>query len=170
MKLRDSIRPGGGSDVQIDLAWRARPRTRPGMYGGYHRLLLAARVRRETAQPRRRVWELGTSKLPATQLVIDGTRHELREGVHRVPLSSRFVLRRLLYAFASKAGHRLTREAIARALWSTDYDPRRHESSLKSNIRRLRQLLAGTNAAIETSEDGYRLFLPAGALFVPPDE
>jgi hypothetical protein len=103
-------------------------------------------------------------------LVIDGARNELRQGARWIPLHSRFVLRRLLYVFASTPGHRLTRETIARALWEVDYDPRRHESSLKSNIRRLRHLLAGTNAVIETTENGYRLRLPSDAVFVPPDE
>jgi hypothetical protein len=103
-------------------------------------------------------------------LVIDGTRNELRQGARWIPLHSRFLLRRLLYVFASTPGHRLTREIIARTLWAVDYDPRRHESSLKSNIRRLRHLLAGTNAVIETAENGYRLRLPSGAVFVPPDE
>jgi DNA-binding response OmpR family regulator len=80
------------------------------------------------------------------------------------------VLRRLLYTFMAMPGHRMTREAIARTLWSVDYDPQRHASSLKSNIRRLRNVLTGTSAAIETCENGYRLCLPSGALFTPPEE
>ncbi len=58
---------------------------------------------------------------------------------------------------------------IARALWDTDYDPLRHESTLKSNIRRLRSLLAGTNAEVQNDSRGYRLLLPPGAVFIPPD-
>ncbi|HEX3764426.1 MAG TPA: winged helix-turn-helix domain-containing protein [Kofleriaceae bacterium] len=106
----------------------------------------------------------------AAPLVIDGPRNELRQGARWISLHARFVLRRLLYMFASTPGHRLTREVIARTLWAVDYDPRRHESSLKSNIRRLRHLLAGTDATIETTEDGYRLRLPPEAVFVPPDD
>ena len=107
---------------------------------------------------------------PPAALVIDGARHELRVGARHIPLSSRFVLRRLLYTFMAMPGHRMTREAIARTLWSVDYDPQRHASSLKSNIRRLRNVLTGTSAAIETCENGYRLCLPSGALFTPPEE
>lgn len=80
------------------------------------------------------------------------------------------MLRRLLYRFAISPGHRLTREQITRTLWSIEYDPSRHESSLKSNVHRLRKLLAATDATIETIEDGYRLRLPPGVLFVPPDQ
>jgi DNA-binding SARP family transcriptional activator len=47
------------------------------------------------------------------------------------------------------------------------YAPLRHESSVKSNVRRLRELLAGTRVRIETERDGYRLVLPPGTVVVP---
>jgi tetratricopeptide (TPR) repeat protein len=102
-------------------------------------------------------------------LVIDGERHELRFGIHRLPLTSRSVSRHLLYAFAGAPKHHLTRDMIARALWDADYDPLRHESTLKSSIRRLRSLLAGTDAEVISDHNGYRLMLPPGAVFIPPD-
>jgi hypothetical protein len=104
-----------------------------------------------------------------SSLVIDGERHEIRFGTHRLPLTSRSVSRHLLYTFAAAPKRHLTRDMIARALWGTDYDPLRHESTLKSNIRRLRSLLAGTNAEIINDSKGYRLLLPPGAVFIPPD-
>ena len=106
---------------------------------------------------------------PDRSLVIDGEHHEIRFGSHRLPLTSRSVSRQLLYAFAAAPRHHLTREMIARALWNTEYDPVRHESTLKSNIRRLRSLLAGTNVEVQNDSKGYRLLLPPGAVFIPPD-
>jgi DNA-binding response OmpR family regulator len=85
-------------------------------------------------------------------------------------LSVRPMLRRLLYAFAVAPGYHLDRSAIARSLWSADYDPLRHESSLKSNIRRLRDLLEGTGMTIETEAEGYRLLLPPSTLVVTPPQ
>jgi DNA-binding response OmpR family regulator len=104
----------------------------------------------------------------AQPLVIDGARHEVVDGAVRVALASHMVLRRLLHAFVAADGHHLDRDAIARALWHCDYAPERHASSIKSNIRRLRDLLAGTRAVIQTEQDGYRLSLPPGSVIVPP--
>jgi len=105
---------------------------------------------------------------PLRPLVIDGVRHELVDGAVRVNLAAHMVLRRLLCAFVAADGHYLDRDAIARALWGCDYAPDRHASSIKSNIRRLRDLLAGTRAVIQTEHDGYRLTLPPGSVVVPP--
>ena len=44
----------------------------------------------------------------------------------------------------------------------------RHNSSIKSNIRRLRDLLEGTRVVIETDQDSYRLAVPPGSVLVPP--
>lgn len=101
-------------------------------------------------------------------LVIDGEHHEIHVGKHRVSLGSRAVLRRLIYAFACSPDHHLSRDVIARVLWDAAYDPLRHESSLKSNIRRLRELLTGTGAALQSESDGYRMHLPRGAVVIPP--
>lgn len=103
----------------------------------------------------------------APSLVIDGVRHEIRIGTRRLPLSSRPVMRQLLYAFAGAPAHHLTCGLIAHVLWNADYDPLRHENTLKSNIRRLRALLAGI-AEIQSEHAGYHLVLPDDVLFIPP--
>ena len=101
-------------------------------------------------------------------LVIDGVRHEIQVGTHRQSLASRSVLRRLIYAFACATGRHLTRDVIARVLWDTDYDPVRHESSLRSSIRRLRSVLADSGAVVQSEQSGYRLVLPGSAVVIPP--
>jgi hypothetical protein len=106
----------------------------------------------------------------APALVIDGVRHQICDGEVAVDLLSRQVLRRLLYAFAAAGDRYLDRDAITRVLWRCDYDPLRHASSVNSNIRRLRGLLARTRLAIQTEHDGYRLSLPPGATFIAPHE
>lgn len=98
-----------------------------------------------------------------TTLTIDATRHELCIGAIRYSLATRRALRALLYAFAAAPGHTLSRDAIAHALWRTTYDPLRHDSSLKSSIRRLRALLGASSATIEAVDAGYR-FIPAAPL------
>lgn len=100
-------------------------------------------------------------------LVIDGARHELRLGSRRIALGARPVARRLLYAFAGAPSHHLPRGAIARVLFATDYDPLRHDNTLKSNIRRLRALLAGL-AELHSEQGGYHLRLPDRTVFIPP--
>jgi hypothetical protein len=99
--------------------------------------------------------------------VIDGIRHEIRIGARRIALRGRPVSRQLLYAFAAAPSQYLARNAIARVLWGTDYDPLRHECTLKSNIRRLRMLLAGF-AELLSETGGYRIVLPDGVEFLPP--
>jgi DNA-binding response OmpR family regulator len=74
----------------------------------------------------------------------------------------------LLYAFASAPGGLLSRDMITRTLWDSDYAPDRHDNSLKTNIRRLRTLIAGTGAAIRIECAGYRLVLPRHSVFVAP--
>src|SRR5262249_32982165 len=100
--------------------------------------------------------------------VIDGESHEVRDGGQRVCLATHQILRRLVYAFAGAPGRHLDRDTITRALWGSDYDPLRHESSLKSNVRRLRELLGVTRAIIQSDEEGYRLVLPEDATYIPP--
>jgi hypothetical protein len=109
---------------------------------------------------------LATSQLH--HLVIDGQRHEVVDGAVRVVLTSRIVLRQLLYAFVISEGYFLDHVAICRALWRCDYAPLRHNSSLKSNIRRLRELLKGTRAVIQTEHHGYRLSVPPDSVLLPP--
>src|SRR5262249_18047271 len=100
--------------------------------------------------------------------VIDGESHEVRDGGQRIGLASHQVLRRLVYAFAGAPGRHLDRDTITRALWGADYDPLRHESSLKSNVRRLRELLGVTRASVQSDGEGYRRVLPDDAPFIPP--
>jgi DNA-binding response OmpR family regulator len=99
-------------------------------------------------------------------LVIDMCIHEVRDGTRRVSLSSRLVLRRLLYAFAAAPSYHLSRDEIARTLWGSGYDPLRHASSVKSNIQRLRELLDGTHAVLQAEIDGYMLRLPPNTVLV----
>jgi hypothetical protein len=99
--------------------------------------------------------------------VIDGTRHEIQIGARRISLRARPVSRQLLYAFAAAPSHYLARNTIAHVLWGIDYDPLRHECTLKSNIRRLRMLLAGF-AELLSETGGYRIVLPDGVEFIPP--
>ncbi len=101
------------------------------------------------------------------RLVIDGTHHEIRCGKRRIDLGARPVIRQLLYAFAGASSNHLTRTMIARALWEAEYDPLRHDSTLKSSIRRLRVVLAGL-AEVQSEHDGYHLRLPDQAIFIPP--
>jgi DNA-binding response OmpR family regulator len=113
--------------------------------------------------------DLGAGSVaPDSCLVIDGLRHELRMSGRRIPLGARPVARQLLYAFAGTPARRLTRSMIARVLWAVDYDPLRHDSTVKSNIRRLRTLLAGLAEVHTEADGGYHLLLPDSAVFIPP--
>jgi len=157
-----------GQHLQKAVALAARGGADEGLIAELYEALLAeAETGTETEAP-------SATPVPGAPpdrppLVIDGERHEIRFGTHRLPLTSRSVSRHLLYALAGAPRHHLTRDMIARALWNTDYNPLRHESTLKSNIRRLRSLLAGTHAEVQSDENGYRLLLPRGAVFLPPD-
>lgn len=94
------------------------------------------------------------------EVVIDPNRSELRAGQHRVSLSARPVLRSLLYAFAQAPGQTLSYDEIAAALWQSTYSPDRHQSTIKSNIRRLRTLIGAVGLEIVAEPSGYRLTAP----------
>jgi DNA-binding response OmpR family regulator len=111
---------------------------------------------------------IAASGAPADTLVINTELHEVRDGSRSICLAYRLVLRRLLYAFALAPGRYLNRDEIALTLWGSNYDPLRHASSVKSNIRRLRELLDGTRAVLQTDIDGYSLALPANAVVITP--
>lgn len=115
-----------------------------------------------------RTADFAGSAATGAELVLDGMRHEVREGDVCVNLSSRLTLRRLLEALLLAPGYHLDKNAIARALWGCEYDPLRHESSLKSNIRRLRELLEATSLSVVSADEGYRLSLPPGCVVVAP--
>ena len=93
-------------------------------------------------------------------LIIDRRRHTVQIGDQRVCLGARWTLRSLFYAFVDHRDHHLTRDEIAERLWAVTYHPLRHDSSIKSNIRRLRMLLVETGAEIECAPEGYKLVLP----------
>ena len=97
----------------------------------------------------------------SSELVIDRITHTVRIGALQLDLKSRWTLRSLLYAFVDRHDRHLTRDAITETLWSASYHPLRHDSSIKSNIRRLRILLADAGAAIECTPEGYQLVVRA---------
>ena len=95
----------------------------------------------------------------AAPVVIDTARHEVVAGARVVSLSSRPVLRRILYALAERVGETLSKDDLTRAAWSQEYDPLRHDNPLFVNLSRLRQLLRDTGLTVDVDNDrgGYRL-------------
>jgi tetratricopeptide (TPR) repeat protein len=100
--------------------------------------------------------------LPGDELVIDLEHHEVTSAGRRLSLASRPVLRALLYAFAERPAHQLSHDEIAHVLWQGRYDPDRHASTLRSNVRRLRAVVRPLGVEIVHEADGYRLALPGG--------
>ncbi len=96
------------------------------------------------------------------ELVIDRAHHELSSAGRRVSLAARPVLRQLLYAFADRPDRRMSDDDIAELLWQTAYDPERHASTLKSNVRRLRDVMRELGAEILREDHAYRLAPRAG--------
>jgi DNA-binding response OmpR family regulator len=74
-------------------------------------------------------------------------------------LKTRRVLRRLLYALASRPNTAVSRDDLVQEVWSATYHPLVHDNVLLVNITRLRALVEGTGLAIEADEGGYRLLL-----------
>lgn len=106
---------------------------------------------------------LGPVREPvADELVIDLEHHEVASAGRRLSLASRPVLRALLYAFAERPAHQLSHDEIAHVLWRGSYDPDRHASTLKSNVRRLRAVMRPLGVEILHEADGYRLAPPGG--------
>ena len=106
--------------------------------------------------------------LDAYPVVLDGRTHELCIHEQRIPLGRRPILRKLLYAMASRPNHVLTKEALAAHIWPSRYDPRRHDNALWVNVRRLRVLLQSSGLKVELTDDGYRLTTPEGFVYVDP--
>lgn len=105
--------------------------------------------------------------VPASaKVVIDARAHELRSPGVIVPLRTRPIVRRLLYALAAHAGRPISKEALASAAWERDYSPLVHDNPLKSNVGHLRRLVAASGLVIIAEEIGYRLELPPGAVFI----
>ncbi|HEX9104039.1 MAG TPA: winged helix-turn-helix domain-containing protein, partial [Polyangia bacterium] len=99
-------------------------------------------------------------------VVIDARTHELVTRRATVALRGRPIVRRLLYALAARAGRPLSKDSLAAATWERDYSPLVHDNPLKSNIGHLRRLVADAGLTVAADELGYRLELPAGALFI----
>jgi DNA-binding winged helix-turn-helix (wHTH) protein len=103
-------------------------------------------------------------------VVLDGRTHLLRLAGREVTLARRPALRRLLYALAEKPGVSVSKEILARSLWSGQYHPFVHDNPLRVNILRLRALLGKAGLAIEVDEAGYRLSVPERFLYIEPFE
>lgn len=138
-------------------------RVDPELVPSLFELLAPARI--VTAAERRAV-QASPEELSRYEAVLDARNHVLRLGGREVSLRKRPVLRRLLYALASRPGTVLTKEQLAVAVWSTDYDPLRHDNSLRVNVRYLRELLAGTPLSVEFDDTGYRLLVPEGFAYI----
>ncbi len=98
--------------------------------------------------------------------VIDARSHRLRVGRRWVSLDRRPVLRRLLYVLADRPGRFVTKESVIERVWSAAYHPAIHDAALWANIRRLRTLLRNSNLGIDFGEDGYRLRVPEGFVYL----
>ena len=103
-------------------------------------------------------------------IVLDGRTHLLRLAGREVTLTRRPALRRLLYTLAEKPGASVSKEILARSLWSGQYHPFVHDNPLRVNILRLRALLGKAGLAIEVDEAGYRLSVPERFLYIEPLE
>ncbi|MCC6900219.1 MAG: winged helix-turn-helix domain-containing protein [Polyangiaceae bacterium] len=95
-------------------------------------------------------------------VVFDTVKHELAFAGQVVSLRSRPVLRRLLHALITRPGQPVTKDELVREVWDQDYDPRRHDTPLWQNIRRLRPAVAPAGITIAVDDQGYRLLLPDG--------
>ena len=124
---------------------------------------------------KRRLVMSTTHPLPAGDdsdydVVLDGRTHLLRVADRKVTLARRPALRRLLYALAVKPGASVSKETLARSLWSGEYHPLVHDNPLRVNILRLRALLGKAGLAIDVDEAGYRLTVPERFLYIEPLE
>jgi len=104
------------------------------------------------------------------EVVLDGRTHLLRSAGREVTLARRPALRRLLYALAEKPGASVSKEVLAKSLWSGQYHPLVHDNPLRVNILRLRALLGKAGLAIDVDEEGYRLSVPERFLYIEPLE
>lgn len=99
-------------------------------------------------------------------VVVDARQHEVRTPGRTVSLAKRVLPRRLLYALAGQPGRTLSKEAIVRAMWDADYDPRLHDNSLRVHVSFVRELLEGTGARVVFEDPGYRLEVSDGFAFI----
>src|SRR6185295_7409518 len=80
--------------------------------------------------------------------VLDGRSHELRLKKKTISFQKRPVLRKLLYALASRPGAVFPKETLVERMWSANYSPLQHDNPLWVNVRRLRLLLAKTGLVV----------------------
>jgi hypothetical protein len=99
-------------------------------------------------------------------IVVDGRSHAIGLGRKTVSIARRPVLRRLLYTLAVRPGSSVSKEELAQAIWQGPYHPLRHDNPLKVNVRELRRLLAKSMLSVEFDGTGYKLFVPAGFVFI----
>lgn len=102
------------------------------------------------------------------QVLLDARTHDLAFGEQTVSLLKRPVLRRLLYCLARVNGAVVSKDDLARALWSRSHNPLSDDGPLKSNIANLRKLIEQAGMSIDFDEVGYRLVGVERLLFVEP--
>jgi len=107
--------------------------------------------------------------LAPAAVVLDGRDHELRVNGEVISLKRRPILRKLLYTLARAPSATLGKEELVKRIWNVAYRPLVHDNALWVNIRRLRTTLEGSGVALEYDDDGYRLTVPSGFLFVDSD-
>lgn len=110
----------------------------------------------------RRIESTRAEVAKSVAIVIDRVHHVLRTGDHEIVLRSRPSLRILLYAMLSRMDQTFDKAALADALWSARYQPKRHDSALWVNMKRLRDLLAGSGLRIVSDGTGYRVVVEPG--------
>jgi DNA-binding response OmpR family regulator len=102
------------------------------------------------------------------QIVLDSRTHGLAFGEQTVSLLKRPVLRRLLCCLARVNGAVVSKDDLARALWSRPHNPLSDDGPLKSNIANLRKLIEQAGMSVDFDEVGYRLVGVERLLFVEP--
>jgi tetratricopeptide (TPR) repeat protein len=100
-------------------------------------------------------------------VIVDGQRHQLVGNGRSVSLVRRRAVRRILYELAARPNAVVSRDDLARALWTRGYDPLVHENALKSNISNLRKLIDDVSLSVECDDLGYRLVVPDRFLYLP---
>jgi tetratricopeptide (TPR) repeat protein len=129
---------------------------------------------RVMAGSRTRLCASYTNIASSDAIVLDARSHELRVGDQVYALKRQAMLREILYVLSAKQGYAVSKQDVARHLWSR-YDPTVHDNRLWANIHRLRLFLAPTGLNIEFADDGYRLISPRDFVFValcirPPED
>lgn len=151
--LADARREAQSGDVDLDLLDELEAEF------GHLRVVAGNRARLCTSY---------TSIASSDAIVLDGRSHELRVGPEVHALKRRAMLREILYVLSAQQGYVVSKQEVARHLWSGRYDPTVHDNRLWANIHRLRLFLAPTGLNIEFADDGYRLVPPRDFVFVAP--